>query len=41
MVMALNDSSIDSDGNCHNDDSVNTVEDIMMMPTISVHLCEV
>lgn len=30
------DGSIDSDGNFHNDDSIITVEDIMMIPTISV-----
>ncbi len=38
ILMTVDDNSIDSDDNFHNDDSVMTVEDIMMIPTISVHV---
>lgn len=38
MVMAVDDGNIDSDDNFHNDDSIMTVVDIMMIPTISVHV---
>lgn len=38
MVMAVDDSSIDSDGNFHNDDSIMTVEAVMMIPTSCVHV---
>lgn len=38
MVMAVDDCNIDSDKSFHNDDSFMTVEDIMMIPTISVHV---
>lgn len=38
MVMAFDDSNIDSDDNFHNDDSIRTVEDIMMIQVQQV-LC--
>lgn len=38
MVMSVDNGSIDSDDNSHNDDSVVTVEDIMMMQTTRVHV---
>lgn len=36
-VMALN----DNDDDFHNDDTVNTLKDMMMIPIVSVHLGEV
>lgn len=41
MVMAVDDVNIDSDDNFHNDDSIMTVEDIMTMPTSSLHVTSV
>lgn len=37
VVMALN----DNDDNFYNDDSVNTLKNILMIPIVSVHLGEV
>lgn len=37
--MPLNDSDIDSDDNFHNDDSVNAVEDVAMVPAMCCGVC--
>jgi len=38
MVMAVDEASIGSDDNFHNDDSIMTVEAVMMIPTSCVHV---
>lgn len=38
MVMAVDDGNIDSEDNFHNDDSIMTVDAVMMIPKSCVHV---